>query len=130
MRNRFSFEHVCLQAFANTRLTRVALLAAIAWLGGSPAIAEPLSIDTKTTQDLSIKIGAAELNVEIRVHNSEDEDRQIAFGERLYRAGEQTSIGLTSVRRDDTAGPGVAKGSGARYVLTAQLAAPGAFVGT
>ena len=120
----------CPQAMPRlVRLPLVALLVGLfAWAVQS-ARAEPLSIDTKTPQDLQIKVGAAELNVELSIHNS-DEDEQLAFGKLLYKAGEQTSVGLASTRRGDNASPVLAKDTDAHYALSATLPDPGAYVGT
>src|SRR4051794_3754963 len=82
------------------RLLPFALVAMLLLLAPPQARAQ-MSIDTKTSQELQIKTSTAELNVEIRVHNGDDADRQIAVGERLYKSGEQTSIALTSAGRPD-----------------------------
>lgn len=109
------------------RLVLFALVAVLLSLAVPQARAQ-MTIDTKTSQELQIKTGTAELNVEIRVHNGDDADRQIVVGERLYKSGEQTSIALTSARGDRTTDHLLPKGADARYVLTATLAEPGAYV--
>jgi hypothetical protein len=111
------------------RLAETLLLAVLVLFSAVPARAQ-LSIDTKTGQDLQITISSAELNVEVRVHNSDDEGRQIAIGNRLYKSGEQTSVALTSTSIGKPANDVVAKGADARYALTATLAEPGSFTGT
>jgi hypothetical protein len=125
---RFSMLSTSASPMPRVRSVVGALFVALAML--CPAIAQPLSLDTNSPQDLQIKVGTADLSVEIRIHNSGGEDRQIAFGSQLYKTGEQTSVVLTSTRPGGS-GAVVTKGGGdARFALHATLPEPGTYVGT
>jgi hypothetical protein len=90
------------------------------------ADAQSLFVDTKTTQDLSIKLDSAALKLEVRIKNSDGDERQVLF-DSLYPAGYQSAVELTAERRTG-AGPTLAKDTDAVFSLAANLVEPGDYI--